>query len=162
MALRRTALRLLDYAKISASNSMYTTTNRFGVVRQMDYQTNGTINGRTTYWYFRRERPWWKEMPKYGRPNGQKHWFEPLPADNYLHHKCDGLYQLPAGATLTLQHVLHLRMMPVKMMGRTFTMPLVRWMIGARTRNIVGSGRIKEEPVYKLTKPKYWAKGVGG
>ncbi|KAJ9439261.1 hypothetical protein DIPPA_32516, partial [Diplonema papillatum] len=158
MAFRNTKTRLMAYGHLAGKVSMMTTVNRRPAYCSHDYVNRSQINNRALYGVMKRERPWWKEMPKFIKPNLALHWFEPLPAQNYLTWKADGLYVVPNNAIITLQHVLHLKMLPVKMIGRTFTMPLVRWLVGARMKSVTGVGLVRNEPVFKLTKPKYWAK----
>eukprot|EP01064_Diplonema_japonicum_P003528 TRINITY_DN1226_c1_g1_i1.p1 TRINITY_DN1226_c1_g1~~TRINITY_DN1226_c1_g1_i1.p1 ORF type:complete len:181 (+),score=14.48 TRINITY_DN1226_c1_g1_i1:64-543(+) len=158
MALRPTAMRSISYNQIMGAKSMYTTTARVPGDKSTDYMNRGQITNRRVNYFMKRQRPWWKQMPKYKLNNSQLQWFEPLPSANYLTWKADGIYTVPAQSIITLEHVLHLKMLPVKMVGRTFSMPLVRWLIGAHVRQTVGSGKIKNIPEYKLTKPKYWAK----
>eukprot|EP01059_Diplonema_ambulator_P012335 TRINITY_DN22598_c0_g1_i1.p1 TRINITY_DN22598_c0_g1~~TRINITY_DN22598_c0_g1_i1.p1 ORF type:complete len:177 (+),score=37.78 TRINITY_DN22598_c0_g1_i1:54-533(+) len=158
MALRRTGQQLLSYQMVAREKSMYTNYSRSRASFSHDYVTSGQLTGRKLNYFLKRERPWWKSMPKYKKPYKRYHWFEPLPKANYLTWKADGIYTVEGQAIFTLQHVIHQKMLPIKMHGRTFTMPLVRWLIGSNIRQTAGSGLNKNIPEYKLTKPKYWSK----
>eukprot|EP01060_Flectonema_neradi_P015739 TRINITY_DN22395_c0_g1_i1.p1 TRINITY_DN22395_c0_g1~~TRINITY_DN22395_c0_g1_i1.p1 ORF type:complete len:159 (+),score=0.91 TRINITY_DN22395_c0_g1_i1:56-532(+) len=157
--MRRTTPKLLNYGQMGEGTSMHTGTGRTKWSKDMTYITQNRLQPRDIGWHLRTaDSPWWKEMPKYLKPDLRYHWFEPLPHDNYLTKKGDGIYAQNSRAIITLQHVVHLKMLPCRLFGRTFNMPLVRWLVGNDQYSLTGRAVTRAEPIYKLTKPKYWEK----
>ena len=213
--MRRTIPQLLNYGTLGDASAMHTGPGRTKWSKDFTYLTANRMNSRAAGWHLRTaDSPWWKEMPKYLRPSLRYHWFEPLPVQNYITKKGDGIYGQRQQMIITLQHVIHMRMLPSKLFGRTFHMPLVRWLVGNDMYSLTGNGALRyanppffftsagealvplrcsltniptvrplatayrfsflvetsfrvektkkqkyrTEPVFKLTKPKYWEK----